>query len=154
MVFKTKKQLENYLISKMKDSIEEAQQKVYQVLYELIENFYNEYSPKEYKRIFELYKSLVKSEIIKFGKSYKAIVYFDDTQMDHQILDGYYGEAREPSEWSEEEILETALAGELPHGGYSRAPGQGILINGMPIIKEEAHKWIIQALQNNGIPIK
>lgn len=154
MVFKTKKELKNYLMSKMQDSIKEAQQKVYDVLYEFIDQFYQEFSPEEYQRIFHLYKSLMKSEIIESGKTYKAVVYFDASQMDHQVLDGYYGEAREPSEWSEEQILHTALIGEHPHGGYSKAPGQGILINGMPVIKEEALQWLINALQQNGIPIK
>lgn len=154
MFFKTKKELENYLMSKMQDSIEEAQQKVYDILYGFIDQFYQEYTPTEYQRIFDLYKSLVKSEIIQIGHSYKAIVYFDATQMDHQILDGYYGEVREPSEWSEEQILRTALIGEHPHGGYSKAPGQGILINGMPVIHEKEIQLLIDALRNNGIPIK
>lgn len=153
MVFKTKKELENYLMSKMQDSIEEAQQKVYDVLYEFIDHFYQEYKPVEYQRIFDVYKSMVKSEIIKTGHSYKTMVYFDASQMDHQVLDGYYGESRELSEWSEEQILHTALVGEHPHGGYIKAPGQGILLNGMPVVQEEAIQWLIDALQKNGIPI-
>lgn len=154
MVFRTKKQLNDYIMIAMEKAIKETQEKIYFILYKFINQFYEEFTPSEYERIFELYKALVKSEIIKSGKSYKAIVYFDATQMDHQILDGYYGQEREPSGWSEDKILETALINDHPHGGYSRAPGQGIMINAMPVLKEEALNWLLTELNNNGVPVK
>lgn len=143
MTFSSKKDLEKYLLSKMEDSVLEAQNIVYSVLEAFINNFYDEYDPVKYNRTFQLYKSLVKSKIEKVGNGYKAVVYFDASQMNHI-----------ESEWSDEQILETAAIGSYPHGGYPNAGGNGILNNAMPIISQEAYNWLKQALKDRGIPIK
>ena len=143
MVFNSKKDLEKYLLSKMEDAVFESQAIVYDVLEAFINNFYDEFEPKVYNRTFQLYKSLVKSKIEKVGNGYKAVVYFDASRLNHV-----------ESELSDERILEIAVIGKYPHGGYRKAGGNGILNNAMPIISQEAYHWLKQALKDKGIPIK
>ena len=143
MVFNSKKDLEKYLLSKMEDAVFESQAIVYDVLEAFINNFYDEFEPKVYNRTFQLYKSLVKSKIEKVGNGYKAVEYFDASRLNHV-----------ESELSDERILEIAVIGKYPHGGYRKAGGNGILNNAMPIISQEAYHWLKQALKDKGIPIK
>lgn len=154
MTFKTTDQIKQYVLSKMKDSLAETQKKIDYILREFITKFYGEYSPVEYERTYQLFNSYVKTDVVPTGTGYKATIYFDASTMNHYLKGlqgyGYYNNVG----WSEETILETALVGSSPHGGYAPAGGTGIWTGAMPVITQEAYDYLKNALIKNGIPIR
>jgi glucan phosphorylase len=154
MTFKSMADLERYVLSKAKDSLFETQNKIEEILREFIEKFYNEYSPDVYERTYQLFSSYIKTDVVRTGKGYRASIYFDASTMSHALKGlqsyGYY----DHHGWSEEKILDTALVGGSPHGGYAPAGGTGIWKGSIPVITQEALNYLKSSLIANGIPVK
>ena len=83
MVFKNESQLREFLLSKSKNALIKTQAQVYQIIDKFVKEFYTDYSPELYERTYQLYRSLVKSDIISTGNGYKAHVYFDLDSLDY-----------------------------------------------------------------------
>lgn len=77
MVFKNEAQLKSFLLAKCKNALMKSQEKVYQIIDKFVKEFYADYSPEMYERTYQLYHSLVKSDIVPTGNGFKAEVYFD-----------------------------------------------------------------------------
>ena len=167
MVFKTQSELESYLLQKMKNTMIKTQERVYQIINRFVKEYYTEFSPEVYERTYQLYRSLIMSEIIQEGKGYKCYVYFDLDKLDYQIKNftktkvakGYLnpythrvsfdGSFSNPK-GSAEKTLTTAAHGS--HGGYKN--GTAIWDDPMKIINATAINTLKEMLIAEGIPVK
>ena len=102
-----------------------------------------------YERTYQLYQSLVKSEIVPFGNGYKARVYFDLDKLDY-AMKTVNGVSTPNSGWSEEKTLSAAAHGS--HGGYTS--GTAIYDEPIAVLDSEAYEILKRMLIDSGIPIK
>lgn len=171
MTFNTVEELEKYVLEQARKSLIPIQEQVYAIINRFVKEYYAEYTPEVYERTYQLYRSLVKSEIKKVGNGYVCEVYFDATQLDYSMkkftkLRNVYGAYVNPytresnadgwfknKNYSEEETLRTALTNEIsPHGGYGA--GTPIWTNAIDILNRNIVEIFKKYLKQNGIPIK
>ena len=167
MTFKSVAELEQYILSKMQSAIIKAQEQIYQVIDRFVKEYYAEYTPEVYERTYQLYRSLVKSEIIHTGKGYKANVYFDLTNLDYQVKRltkwkdeyGYrnpFNNAYSPNgiflnpKGSAEKVMQSAAHGS--HGGYKN--GTAIWDESIAVLNTEAYEILKRMLKESGVPVK
>ena len=168
MVFKTQAELESYLLQKMKNAMIKTQERVYQIINRFVKEYYAEFTPEVYERTYQLYRSLVMSEIVQEGKGYKCYVYFDLDKLDYQMknftktkVEGGYlnpythrvssdGSFPNPK-GSAEKTLTAAAHG--THGGL-KVGGTAIWDDPTKIINTEAINTLKQMLISEGIPVK
>ena len=154
MTFNSMEELKNYILSCSKEAIEMAQIRVFDIIDKFLERFYSEYTPVLYERTRQLLHSLVTTDIKSTGNGWVAEVYFDASLMDHSIkgLQGigmWYNKG-----WSEEKILETAMIGEHPHGGWPTTNETQIWTESMKVLNKDAINILKQELINAGIPVR
>lgn len=167
MTFDSIEALKSYILSKSQVAIQKAQEQIYQVIDRFVKEYYAEYSPIVYERTYQLYRSLVKSEIIYTGNGWEAQVYFDISMLDYQIkqlhgnpVDGGYmnpyngaispdGTFSNPK-GSAELVMESAAHGS--HGGW--AGGTAIWDDPIAILNVEAYNILKRMLISEGIPIR
>ena len=152
MVFKNEKQLKDFLMAKCKNALIKSQEQVYQIIDRFIKEFYADYSPELYERTYQLYRSLVKSDIVPVGNGFEAQVYFDLDSLD------YVTGARP----SGEQVMEAAKQGW--HGAVGSVgdvelkyvPTEGVSDWNEPkeILNAEAINILERMLKAEGIPIK
>lgn len=149
MVFKNEKQLENFLLSKFRTAITQAQERVYRVIDGALKQYYSEFTPDEYIRTQKLLHSLVKSNVKRVGSGYEAEVYFDEKQLNYQtgVIETQHGTGY--ATWGADEVLDTAMHGS--HGGY--IDGTAIWGTGKAVLGD-IYALIKQELIKQGIPIK
>lgn len=107
MVFKNKKQLEEFLLTKCKSAIVQAEEKVHRVIDSCLEQFYSEWEPDQYIRTSQLLHSLVRSGVKSTGNGFEAEVCFDAKLLDYTT-----------GSWDGETVLRVAMESSVPHGGY------------------------------------
>ena len=121
MTFKNEAELKKFLMNKCKKAVGNARTKVYEEFAGNLNQFYTEYSPKEYIRTGALFNSLESSEVVQVGNQHmsrvEADVGFDTPAYQHEWVRLQSGEY-DWSSWSDEEILDVVMQGGLPHGGY------------------------------------
>ena len=147
MVFKNEKQLKEFLLAKCKNALIKSQEQVYQIIDRFVKEFYVDYSPEMYERTYQLYRSLVKSDITPTANGYEAYVYFDLDSLD------YVTGARP----SGEQVMEAASYGGHGAEGLRVVSGNsGVSIWNDPkeIINAEAINILKRMLISEGIPIK
>lgn len=161
MTFNSMKELENYILSHSKVAIEAAQRRVFDVIDRFLKQFYSEYSPVLYHRTEQLMKSLVKSDIKSTGNGWIAEVYFDLSKLDYSVKTlegiGTWGNTYKRNDWTKANdawVLETAMIGSAPHGGYVPAEGKPIWTESLKVLNQEAINILKQELIEAGIPIK
>lgn len=158
MVIKNEAQLKQILLAKCKNAVIKAQEQIYQIIHRFIKAFYveDDFSPEMYERTYQLLSSLVKSEIISTGNGYQARVYFDVDKLDHYRhtikSHGKKYTYEGKHKWGEQQILDTALTGGLPHGGH--AGGTQIWYEALSQLNAEAINTLKRMLISEGIPIK
>ena len=127
--------------AKMPNAIKQAQEEVYKVIDRYIKTYYAEYSPEFYDRTYQLFNSLVKTEIIPSGNGFKAQVYFDVDSLDYK-----------PS-WSGEKTMQNAGYG--MHATYpKRIPGTPIWLAPTGELDATAMTILKEAIIAAGIPVK
>lgn len=145
MIFKSTKELEAYLLPKCKNALMKSQEQVYQIIDRFVKEFYADYSPELYERTYQLYRSLVKSDIVPTGNGYEAYVYFDLDSLD-------YVTGAKPSG---EQVVSAAASGGHGAAGLRVIPrGVGIWNDPMQILSTEAINILKKMLISEGIPIK
>lgn len=159
MVFKSQKQLENFLLQKCKAAVAGTEQKVHDIIDRCLKQFYEQFEPEEYIRTGQLLHSLVKSGVKKVENGYEAEVYFDVDNIHY--LNGYL-EIKSTSEtgrlgyaaWDKDTILDVAMNSGLPHGGYAK--GTAIWTKSQATIATlgGVFKMLEQELMAIGVPIK
>lgn len=150
MVFKNEKQLKDFLLSKCKIAIAQAEERIYRVIDGALKQYYSEFEPDEYIRTKQLLHSLVKSDVKKVGNGYEAEVYFDGSLMHYETehvlrKSGWYGSAT----WGADEVLDTAMHGS--HGGY--IDGTAIWGTSKAVLGD-IYALIKKELIAQGIPVK
>ena len=149
MTFNSLDDIRNYVISKSRDALQKATEQVYQVIDRFVKEYYAEFSPEVYERTYQLYRSLVKSNIVSTGNGWKAYVYFDIDQLDY-AMKKINGREIPNRGWSEEKTLSAAAHGS--HGGYTS--GTALWDDSMAILNAEAINILKRMLINSGIPLK
>ena len=167
MTFDSIDALKSYILSRSKVAIQKAQEQVYQVIDRFVKEYYAEYSPEVYESTYQLYRSLVKSEIVQSGNGWVANVYFDLDSLDYQIkhftrypVSGGYmnpfnldispdGTFPNP-DGSAEKVMESAAHGR--HGG--KAHGTAIWDEPIALLNTEAYNILKRMLIDSGIPVK
>ena len=146
MAFKNKKELESFLLAKCKNALVKSQEQVYQIIDRFVKEFYDEYSPEMYERTYQLYRSLVKSEIVPTANGYEAQVYFDFESL--KYITG--------SKPSGKQVMDAAAWG--GHGAEGLyvvdAGGFGIWNQPKKILSSEAINILKEMLIAEGIPVK
>lgn len=146
MVFKNEEQLKNFLLQKCKNALIKSQEQVYQIINRFVKEFYAEYNPEMYERTYQLFSSLVKSDIIQTGSGYEAQVYFDLSSLD------YVTGARP----SGEQVMGAAEWGR--HGAMGLAvadfKGTSIWHEQLEILNAQAINILKKMLISEGIPIR
>lgn len=153
MTFKSAKELKSYILKKSESAMIQAQSKVYQIVNTFVKEFYAGYSPVQYERTYQLYQSLIKSDIQIIGNSVTATVYFDASRLDYymKMVDG----KEYPNHgWSAETVLNVTMTSGSPHGGYSPAGGNGIYLEAIAKLNQEVIKVLKDSLISAGIPIR
>ena len=149
MTFTSMDALKNYILSRSKDAIARSQEQIYQVINRFVKEYYAEWSPAVYERTYQLFRSLVKSDIKSTGNGWIAEVYFDLEALDYhmKLVNG----VKVPNQgWSEEKTLQSAARGE--HGGYK--VGTAIWADPVAILTNEGYEILKRMLIESGIPIK
>lgn len=146
MVFKNEEQLKSFLLQKCKNALIKSQEQVYQIINRFVKEFYAEYNPEMYERTYQLFSSLVKSDIIQTGSGYEAQVYFDLNSLD------YVTGARP----SGEQVMGAAEWGR--HGAMGLAvadfKGTSIWHEPLEILNAQAINILKKMLISEGIPIR
>ena len=149
MTFNSLDSLKSYILSKSQGALQMAVEQVYQIIDRFVKEYYSEYSPEVYERTYQLYRSLVKSDVVSTGNGWKAYVYFDIDQLDY-AMKRVNGRNIPNSGWSEEKTLSAAAHGS--HGGYTS--GTAIWDDSLPIVNKEIVNILRRTLIENGIPVK
>ena len=121
MVFKNKKQLEDFLLAKCKGAVVQAEEKVHRIIDDCLKQFYGEFSPDEYIRTEQLLHSLVRSGVKTTANGFEAEVYFDVGSLNYQTGHIATQHGTGYATWDAETVLRVAMTGDyggLPHGGY------------------------------------
>lgn len=146
MVFKNEEQLKSFLLQKCKNALIKSQEQVYQIINRFVKEFYAEYNPEMYERTYQLFSSLVKSDIIQTGSGYEVQVYFDLSSLD------YVTGARP----SGEQVMGAAEWGR--HGAMGLAvadfKGTSIWHEPLEILNAQAINILKKMLISEGIPIR
>lgn len=146
MVFKNEAELRNYVLPKMKNAIVKAQSQVYQIVDRFVKEFYAEYPPEVYERTYQLYRSLVKSNIVPTKNGYEAEVYFDLSSIDYVTGSRPSGEqVMGAAEWGRHGAMGLAVAD---------FKGTSIWHEPLDILNAEAINILKKMLISEGIPIK
>lgn len=162
MIFKSQKQLEDFLLQKCRAAIVGTEQKVHNVIDKCLRRFYAQFEPEEYIRTEQLLHSLVKGNVEKRGNGYVAEVYFDVSGLNYKngyieikstATTGEWGYAA----WGRDTILDVVMTGSYggkPHGGYEG--GTAIWSDSMRTIDAlgGVYKMLEQELRLIGVPIK
>lgn len=146
MVFKNEAELKAFLLKKCKNALVKSQEQVYQIIDRFVKEFYAEFSPEMYERTYQLYRSLVKSDIVSTGNGYEAQVYFDLSSLDYVT----------GSKPSGEQVMQAAEWGRHGAMGLAVADFKGTSIWHEPkaILDAEAINILKKMLISEGIPIK
>ena len=146
MVIKNEAQLKQILLAKCKNALIKSQEQVYQIIDRFVKEFYAEFSPEMYERTYQLYRSLVKSDIVPTGNGYKAEVYFDLSSLDYVTGSRPSGEqVMGAAEWGRHGAMGLAVAD---------FKGTSIWHEPLEILNAEAINILKKMLIAEGIPIK
>lgn len=145
MAIKSEADLERILLPKMKNALIKAQDKVHKIIDMYVQRFYADYDPIMYDRVYKLMHSLVKGEIIKSGKGYKAEVYFN--------LDYLYNTGAKPSG---KDVMDVAAFGGHGAKGLRVVYGgsENIWYAPLEVLDNEAIEILKDMLISEGIPIR
>lgn len=161
MEFTSTEQLKKYILQHSEIALRASQEKVYQIIENVLNQFYDEFEPSMYKRTNQLMRSLVKSDVKQVGNQIVAYVYFDIEKLDYSMK-YLFGDFRKNTyhreDWTKENdkwVLENAMIGTYTHGGYPYATGNTrIWIESMEEIRKKIYDILKTELQLAGIPIE
>lgn len=150
-VFNSTEEIRNYVLSRMDVAVKRVQEKVYDVCSRFLNMFYGEYNPMVSERTYQVFNSLVKSDVRRSGDTVEAEVYFDLSALSHPRQ--YIGQDGRTvyANWSESQIMESVMTG-ATHGG--RADGTAVYIESLGMVSPQAIQWLKQELIACGVPVR
>lgn len=150
--FNSVAELESYVIQRMQPAVRAVQERVHQIIQKYLEQFYGEYEPFLAIRTWQVFDSLVKTNVVRSGKGWEGEVYFDLGALNHpHSYVGKDGKTLVTSDWSEAEILASVMTG-ATHGGATG--GVPVWTTAMGEINPQWVSWFKQELIAAGIPIQ
>lgn len=162
MTFDSLDELKNYILTKSQVAIELAQEKVAMIINHFLTEYYREFEPEVYVRTYQLLRSLIKSDVQYTGNGWVAEVYFDIGALDYatRVVPAQFSWASSNNTYHRQPwdggntawVLETAMTGGLPHGGY--AGGTAIWTESMKILDKQAIKILKEKLIAAGVPVR
>lgn len=145
MTFNSIEEVKQYILNKSQGAVEKAKEQVYQVIDRFVKEFYAEYSPEMYERTYQLYRSLVKSDVRSTGNGWEAYVYFDFGSL-------VYTTGSSPSGL---QVMNVASwGGHGAEGLHIVAGGTGIWDEPIAILQTEVYEILKRNLIAAGIPIR
>lgn len=152
MTFSNSKELKNYILKKGERAIAQAQEQVYLVINRFLKEYYAEFNPSLYERTYQLFQSLVKTNVKQVGNGVYAEVYFDLDALDYHMK-RLHGHEIANKGWSEEKTLEAAMTGGT-HGGYRAESNTEVWTESLSVLGTEGYNILRRALIQNGIPVR
>ena len=140
---------------------------VFLIINRFVKEYYAEFSPAVYERTYQLFRSLVKTDVRSTGNGWVAEVYFDASMLDYQIkhltkwptnggyMNPFNGAISSDGSFpnpkgSADLVLQSAAHGS--HGGYTS--GTAIWDEPLAILNTEAINILKRELIAAGIPIR
>ena len=164
IVFNSVDALKNHILSCSKVATERAAEKVYYVIDKFLSQFYQEFAPEVYKRTYQLFMSLVKTDVKRTKNGWEATVYFDISKLNYStriVPDGKPWSSNNTfhrESWTDENtkwVFENAMTGIYTHGGYEGASeNTAIWEESIAWLTKEKLEIFRQALVSAGIPIR
>lgn len=117
MTFKNEAQLKKFLMGKCANAVSNVERKVHEEFAGNLNQFYTEFRPEEYIRTGALFNSLEVTGVKRAGNRVATEIYFNPPSYDHgwvPLQSGGFGY----SYWTDDYILDIAMTGKFPHGGY------------------------------------
>lgn len=147
MVFHSMDELKQYILSRSQNALQKSIEQVYQIIDRFVKEFYAEFSPVMYERTYQLYRSLVKTDVESTGNGYKAYVYFDYSSL-------VYTTGSSPS--GQQVMNAASYGGHGAEGLHVIAGGTGVWSEPMEILdgQKQAIEILKRMLIAEGIPIK
>ena len=141
MLIHSASELKAILLPKSQEGVRKTQMQIYDIIDEVLMEFYNSYSPVEYQRTYQLLCSLVHSEIIATGNGYTAEVYFDVGSLGYK------------AGWSGEKTMANVAHGtRFTYPYHMGSPA--IWDEPLAKIAPQAIQMLVANLQAAGIPIR
>lgn len=145
-------EIKSYIIAQMKPAVKEVQEKVRKTFEDYLYAYYGEYQPVVSERTWQLFDSLVKTNVVRTGNGWSASVYFDIGALHHP--ESYWSnDWFVEKKWSEDEIMTTALTSGTHGGTWTGVEGLKIWDESHDCISKEWLKWFKSALIAAGIPV-
>lgn len=150
MLIHNSRELKQALLPKIKQAVGITQAQAYNIIDDVLQQFYNEYTPEYYKRTNQLLRSLVCSKIEELPNGYRATVYFDYKRLKYKRWKN--------GEWTG--------ADEMDFGGVRGLHGYKGKNHSIPIkgskfwstpqkeISDKIIETLLKNLKSAGIPIK
>lgn len=157
MAYKTTAELKQALLEKSKNALIIFQAKVDEVINRYIKEYYAEYTPAEYIRTYQLYRSIVKSAVEPTGNGFRCSVYLDVDGLNYSLHQTRsMGDRRQSGE--EANIVEGSIHGfhggpPAPHG-TKKIYGTDIYGESMEWLDANAIDGLKRAFREAGIPVK
>lgn len=154
MSIKNDAQLRKFLMEKCATAVGNTKDKVHKEFANNLNQFYGEFRPSEYIRTGALMNSLESTDVVKTGNQHmsraEAEVYFNTPSYQHgwvRLQSGDYDYAA----WDGETVLNVAMKGPLPHGGY--ADGTAIWTESMKSLggNKGIKNLLMQELKKQGL---
>lgn len=145
MIFNSIEEIKQYIISHSQSAVAAAQEKVYQIMEDVLLEFYSEYDPVMYDRTYQLLSCCVKTDVKSTGNGWVAEVYFDAGML-HYITG---------SQPSGQQVLSAALWGLHGASGLAVADffGTPIGMESLSRIESQIYPILKTELIAAGIPV-
>lgn len=145
MLIHNSRELKQALLPKIKQAVGITQAQAYNIIDDVLQQFYNEYTPEYYKRTNQLLRSLVCSKIEELPNGYRATVYFDYKKLKYK-------------QWSgEEEMMFGGVRGLHGYKGKNHSTpikGSKFWFTPQKEISDKIIETLLKNLKSAGIPIK
>lgn len=156
MNFKDMTSLENAVMLKIQNAMQKSLEEVYQIIDRFVKEYYVEYSPEEYVRTYQFYKSLVKTEVIRNGNSCSFEIYFDEDKLDYytkliQTNSTTYGA------YTNKGYNLTAIMDNILNKGYhspKKPRGTAVYVKSLKILDKQLFNILKRMFKESGLNVK
>lgn len=165
MDFSSTAEFQAYVVSRIMIGVQRAQEQFYHIIDQFVREYYAGYDPIVYERTYQLYRSLVRSDVRSTGMGAEAEVYFDASQLNYSIKTFFRNGGMNPftgavspsgvfvnNGWDAQATLESAAHG--LHGGLAVGDGTSIWDDPLDVLHAEGYEILKQRLREAGLPLK
>jgi hypothetical protein len=141
------------LYDKAYESLISSQYIAYEIIHDVIVQFYEDYTPELYERTEQLLRSLVKGRVYPTAKGYAADIYFDLSSLNYVTGNQPSGEQVMAAA---SQGLHGAIGSDLLYVDARAKGGSGVGVwkDSLRVLNAEAIRILKDSLIAHGIPIK